>query len=339
MQESMNHSNNLTLTQQTLTPAFSTLEEVQNYLKSNQKLWELFHLLSPKIQQELLDFCIGKKGLKITYDAIFKKIFDPLVHPERLEEIISELIGRKVKIIDVLTKEGSQLAEKGSFVIMDALVQLDDGTYANVEMQKIGYDFPLERVDCYAADIIMRQYVKSKSLLGNNFNFKCLNKVYCIILMEKSPLAFKYIPDKYLHRRFAAFESNIYLENTGLHEDFFICLDVFQEIVHNITKSSTLLEAWMMFLSATQTDLVLNLTQSFPQFIPLYQEITDFIKNPEELMDMFSEELYIMDRNTERLMVEELQDEVNSLTADVNALRKELAEKEALIAQLQKEKN
>ena len=94
-----------------------------------------------------------------------------------------------------------------------------------------------------------------------------------------------------------------------------------------------------MFLSATQTDLVFNLTQSFPQFIPLYQEITDFIKTPEELMDMFSEELYIMDRNTERLMVEELQDEVNSLTADVNALRKELAEKEALIAQLQKENN
>ena len=147
MQESINHSNNLSMTQSALTPAFSTLEEVENYLKSNQKLWELFHLLPPKIQQELLDFCIGKKGLKITYDAVFKKIFDPKEHPERLEQIITELVGRKVKIIDVLTKEGSQLSEKGAFVIMDALVQLDDGTYANVEMQKIGYNFPLETTD------------------------------------------------------------------------------------------------------------------------------------------------------------------------------------------------
>ena len=47
MQESKNQS--------VISPAFSSLEEVQSYLKSNQKLWELFHLLSPKRQQELLD--------------------------------------------------------------------------------------------------------------------------------------------------------------------------------------------------------------------------------------------------------------------------------------------
>lgn len=229
MQESINHSNNLSMTQSALTPAFSTLEEVENYLKSNQKLWELFHSLPQKIQQELLDFCIGKKGLKITYDAVFKKIFDPKEHPERLEQIITELVGRKVKIIDVLTKEGSQLLEKGAFVIMDALVQLDDGTYANVEMQKIGYNFPLERVDCYASDIIMRQYLKSKALLGNNFNFECLNKVYCIIIMENSPLEFKNNCETYIHKRYSTFDSGIYSPNSGLHEDFFLCLDLFQK--------------------------------------------------------------------------------------------------------------
>ena len=101
-----------------------------------------------------------------------------------MEALISELIGRKVKIIEILSKEGSQLSEKGSFVIMDALVQLDDGSFANVEMQKVGYNYPIQRVDCYASDIIMRQYVKSKSLLGSNFNFKYLNKVYCIVIMK-----------------------------------------------------------------------------------------------------------------------------------------------------------
>ena len=111
-----------------------------------------------------------------------------------------------------------------------------------------------------------------------------------------------------------------------------------------------------MFLSATNIELVGKLIEAFPQFAPLYQEITDFVKDPEELMDMLSKELYIMDRNTERLMVEELQDEVNSLTAENTSLTaekasltaentsltaekasllKELEEKNVLIAKLQ----
>lgn len=36
---------------------------------------------------------------------------------------------------------------------LDILVRLSDGSYANVEMQKIGYYFPLARADCYASDI------------------------------------------------------------------------------------------------------------------------------------------------------------------------------------------
>lgn len=321
--------------QKSIIPAFSSIDEATLYLQSNPKLWEIFHILSPDVRQELLDFCIGKTGLKVTYDTIFKKIFDPTEHPERMEALISELIGRKVKIIEILSKEGSQLSEKGSFVIMDALVQLDDGSFANVEMQKVGYDYPIQRVDCYASDIIMRQYVKSKSLLGNNFNFKCLNKVYCIIIMEKSPVAFRAINNRYIHKRSTSFDSGIYPEFTGLHEDFFICLDAFQKIVDNITKSSTVLEAWLTFLSATNIELVGKLIEAFPQFVPLYQEITDFVKDPKELMDMLSKELYIMDKNTERLMVEELQDKVNALATEKDSLLKELEEKEALIAKLQ----
>ena len=61
---------------------------------------------------------------------------------------------------------------------------------------------------------------------------------------------------------------------------------------------------------------------------------------------MLSKELYIMDRNTERLMVEELQDQVNglvaentSLTAENASLLKELEEIKALIAKLQEQQN
>ena len=59
-------------------------------------------------------------------------------------------------------------------------------------------------------------------------------------------------------------------------------------------------------MSATSLSKVDGLITSFPEFVPLYQEITEFVKDPKELITMLSKELYIMDRNTERLMVEEL---------------------------------
>ena len=62
--------------QKSIIPAFSSIDEATLYLQSNRQLWEIFHLLSPNVRQELLDFCIGKTGLKVTYDTIFKKIFE-----------------------------------------------------------------------------------------------------------------------------------------------------------------------------------------------------------------------------------------------------------------------
>ena len=60
---------------------------------------------------------------------------------------------QKTNILKIRPREGTKLTDTGSFVIMDILVRLSDGSYANVEMQKIGYYFPLARADCYASDI------------------------------------------------------------------------------------------------------------------------------------------------------------------------------------------
>lgn len=46
---------------------------------------------------------------------------------------------------------------------MDVLVRLNDNSLGNVEVQKIGYRFPLARADCYASDPILRQYAKEKA--------------------------------------------------------------------------------------------------------------------------------------------------------------------------------
>ncbi len=293
-----------------LLPSFSSYQAVRQFWMKYPTVWEHFLQLPASIQQELLDFCIGKSGLRITYDPVFRRIFQPKSHKERLESLLSSILGKNVSILEILPREGTRLTETGSFVIMDILVRLDDGSYANVEMQKIGYNFPLARADCYASDIIMRQYEKTKKELGEKFTFSHLHKVYCIILMEESPAAFHSVPIQYIHKRTASFNTGIYPDNAGLHEDIFICLDIFHSIVHTISKRSTLQEAWLTFFSATDIENIAALVRAFPMFLPIYQEITDFAQNPKELINMLSEALYIMDRNMERQMVAEMRQEM-----------------------------
>ena len=274
---------------------------------------------------------MGRQGLKITYDTVFRKIFDPDSEKglQRLESLLSAIVGRPLKIIGVMPREGTQLAESASFVVMDVLVQLDDMSFANIEMQKIGYSFPLARADCYISDIIMRQYVSAKAELGSDFTFNHLHKVYGIILMEQSPGEFHKAAGHYIHKRKPVFDTGIYKDNPGLHEDIFLCLDSFHSNVHNVTKSSSELEAWLTFLSATDPLVIGALIEAFPCFAPIYQEIMEFAKDPKELIGMLSKELYIMDKNMERLMVSQLQDEVTAAKAERDKIVAERDEAEA----------
>ena len=60
---------------------------------------------------------------------------NPETVPERLEDFLSVLFQRKVKIIDVLPGDSSRIADEQSLLIMDILVQFEDGTYCNVEVK------------------------------------------------------------------------------------------------------------------------------------------------------------------------------------------------------------
>ena len=318
-------------------PDFPSRDSVIAYLQTTPKLWDCFSKLPEDMREMLIGYFLGQNGLPVTFDPVFQMVFDPEVHPERLEALLSALFRQTIKIVRVLKREGTMLTERGSFVIMDVLVLLDNGIYANIEMQKIGYKFPIERSDCYGADIIMRQYAKLKDKLGNRFHFRHLQKVFCIVLMEQSPAAFKEYPNLYIHHRFMQFDTGIMEGHTGLHEDIFFCLDTFRKNVHNVDKSSSKLDVWLFFLSATDTESILNLITEFPEFLPIYQEISEFSLNPEVLLNMLSQELYIMDRNTERLMVNELQEEVETLkTTLANTITEkdnELAEKDNSLAE------
>lgn len=114
-----------------------------------------------------MDFCSGAKGVKILYDSFFKEVMNPEYAPDRLNEFLSLLLKQEVKIISVLPNDSTRISDEGSLVIMDIVVELENGGLANVEVQKIGYKFPGQRSACYSSDLLLRQYKIVKDVKKN----------------------------------------------------------------------------------------------------------------------------------------------------------------------------
>ena len=144
-------------------------EFIESYLESDPVLYISYRRMTSPYRERLLDFLRGAKTLPLTYDPFFKTVFDPVLHPERLSGLISSLLGIPVKVKDVLPAEDRML-DGESLLIMDVLVELEDGSLTNVEIQKIPYAFPAERMSCYSSDLVMRQYARAKSLRGKDFS-------------------------------------------------------------------------------------------------------------------------------------------------------------------------
>lgn len=309
----------------------TTHTEVLNQLKNSPRAYEKFLTFQPEFQKNILEFLQGIRGLPILYDCFFKTILDPYITPERLERFLSCLLGQTIRIKGVLTREGSQLAEKGSLVIMDILAETDDGSFIDVEMQKHGYEFTGERSTCYMSDLIMRQYNRVKSERHDKFSFKDMKSVYLIVLIENSSKNFKKVSPYYIHRSVHSLDSGA--EINFLTNYIYISLDTFRSVRQNI---DSYLDAWFTFFSSDLPDDILLLIEKYPEFKEYYHDIALFRTKPEELINMYSEALLQMDRNTVNYMIEDMKKEVDELHELVTEITTEkdniIAVKDSIIA-------
>ena len=300
-------------------PMIRTEGEVLKELRENKRLWETFCGWEEKYQKEYLDICTGVKGVKLLYDTYFKAIMNPDTRPERLNDFLSEILGKKIKILKVLPNESAKIAAESSLLIMDIVVQFEDGSIANVEVQKVGYLFSGQRSACYSSDLLLRQYKRVRLELGKSFTYKEIKKVYTIVLFEKSNAAFtKFSKEQYIHR----FEqkSDTGVEMDLLQEYTFICLDIFRSIIQNKDRKEwSRLDKWLIFLCEDDPEMILELCRDNPDFRRIYKEFYQICRNGERMMEMFSEELEIMDRNTVKLMIDELEEELADIRKKAEA--------------------
>lgn len=288
-------------------PMLQSRDQILQKIHCTNDLHAIFHSWDNKRQEEFLDFCTGAKGVKMLYDFCIKAILDPEVYPERIEEFISLLLGKSVKLLKVLPNDNTRISDESSLLIMDFLVQLMDGSIVNVEIQKIGYAFPGQRSACYSADLLLREYKQVRSqMTKKTFSYRKISDVYTIVLFEKSTPEFHRFPDKYLHK--FQQESNTGLRLNLLQKFVFVALDIYGK-KHQNKGIKDRLNAWLTFLSTDAPEDIIALIEKYPDFKPMYEQVYEICQNIEQVMGMFSKELYELDRNTVRYMIDELQEE------------------------------
>ena len=319
-------------------PMIREWEDIEREIRENPKLLEKYREWDEEQQEEFLDYCTGVKGVKVLYDAFFKEIMNPENTPERLNELLSLLLGQSVTIKRVLPGDSTRLADEQSLLIMDILVELADTSLANVEVQKIGYSFPGQRSACYSSDLLLRQYKRVKGEKKKAFSYKDIKSVYTIVFFETSIKEFHEYPQNYIHK--FKQQSDTGLELELLQKYVFIPLDIFRTIYHNNVKSNgkngggncwNRTEAWLTFLSTDQSEIIIELIRQYPEFKEMYEEIYVMCQNVEKVMEMFSKELIQLDRNTVQYMIDEMQDTIDVQKETIDTQKEKLEEQKTTI--------
>ena len=143
-----------------------------------------------------------------------------------------------------------------------------------------------------------------------------------------------------------------YKSNSGIQIDIpqkfvYIPLDIFREKQHNEGENiHNRLEAWLTFFCRDEPEMILKLIEQYPEFRSLYEDIYELCRNVEEVMQLFSKELLEMDRNTVKLMIDEMQEElqkqgqtIEEQGQTIEEQAREIMEQEQKLAEKDTEKN
>ena len=330
------------------------------YLKSNEEWIGRYE-----------NFLKGKKSLPLLYDPFFKKIFNPVERRDRLSELVSCLLGQKVTVLEVFPNEDSQFL--GVMIIMDMVVMMSDGSIANIEIQKISYDFQAERISCYSADLVLRQY---KMITGNREiggagsdggsmkgsskpSYKDMRPVHTIILFENSSSGLISEVDKALYFHVGKTKFNTGIKIKLLQDYVLVSLDTFKKYRYSDIRKGRIevtkydydrtqysekqvtdkmkldrLKYLSLFVAETPVEIE-RLIEIFPDLKSVRQDINEYLERPREVLNMFSEALRILDRNTAELMVDRMKDEMDELKVQKGKLEAQNGELEAQNGELE----
>ena len=95
-------------------------------------------------------------------------------------------------------------------------------------------------------------------------------------------------------------------------------------------------------MNSDEPEDIVRLITDYPEFKMIYDEVYNLCLNVEKVMEMFSKELKELDQNTVQLMIDEMQEEIDSQKralsskdVEIESQRKELEFKDDRIRELE----
>lgn len=99
-------------------PMIRTKEEILKQIESSKRMSNMFQSWTGAQQEEFLNCCSGVKGYKILYDSFIKEVFSPEYHAKPLEDFLSCIVEKEVKILAVLPNDSTRIADESTLFLI-----------------------------------------------------------------------------------------------------------------------------------------------------------------------------------------------------------------------------
>ncbi len=306
---------------------------ILDIIHKDEELSYIYSKLPSKIQEEIQGIDNQTIVPNFLSDVIFKGIFDPDVHKEFLSSFVSSILGKKVKVLHSLQQEGIQLSEQSKKVVLDIVVQFEDGSLGNIEIQRRGINFPSTRAAVYSSNLLTRQFAAATDEKKGDIDYDYVKPVYTIILFENSPSPFNKMKE-YIHSFQQTSDTGAEIELLLYYE--FICLDIFRKFKPHVAGK---LEQWLDFLSIRDTGEMAQFLIKNPSFANLYKHGILMLQNREGVLRMMSQFMFEEDvlsslERTNQSIIKRMKKELNEKDVEIAQKVNELAQKDAEIERL-----
>ncbi len=259
---------------------------------------ELMQCVPADVQEEFHQIEQGKRLPDLGSDVVFKKVFDPDIHKERIEKLLTLIYQEEFEVGASFKQQIPKATVFSKDTIHDVVARLATGGMANLEMQVLAQEFIVERMDIYASDMILLQYAISEGEKKTDFSYIDVQHSYLVVFMKKSPKIFKDSPE-FIHFKKSVTDTGIELNQLAciVYIELEKCLKYVK--ANGYDSENKELWKWLIMLADVNDDDVKQLAVEDPEKAEIIEELYGISKSKEELMMMLSEKYAEATRSSE----------------------------------------
>ena len=261
-------------------------------------------LLSESDKNEILSVINGEKLANLYRDTIAKRVFSPDLHPDRLDFLLKRIMkDDTIETLHSASNEGILKSTYSKKIITDLPAWIRDHRRADLEVQAAAQEYIYNRADIYSSEMLMVQYSASEGVDKDEIGYGNVNGVIIVVLMVKSPKAFKdFESDRYIHRITRAVADSG-MEFKMLRQMAFVQLDKALELFlsgnYNKDEDVELLKMLAM-IADINNDKVIAETKDNSLFDDIREEVAECSKDKEVQAMLLEEKMAILDWEANR---------------------------------------